>query len=85
MQIPTAYTILLLIEIIFFFLIFVIPKGQFDTIEYSDKQFTIKSFGKPDIIINATQEVLDEKNIKIPFRKYRKRFNKRAISYSKYI
>ena len=69
---PTAYTILLLIEIIFFILTFIVPKGQFDTIEYSDDKFTIKSFGKPDITVNATQEYLDEKNIKIPLDNFKK-------------
>ena len=63
---PTAYTILLAIEIIFFALTFLIPKGKFDTIEYSDDEFIIKSFGKPDVKVKATQEYLDEKNIKIP-------------------
>ena len=54
---PTAYTILLIIELIFFILTFIIPKGKFDTIEYSNKKFIIKSFGKPDIIVNATKEL----------------------------
>ena len=69
---PTAYTILLIIEIIFFILTYIIPKGQFDTIEYSDEKFTIKSFGKPDVIVNASQEFLDEKNIKIPLENFEK-------------
>ena len=32
---PTAYTILLIIEIIVFLLTYIIPKGKFDTLEYS--------------------------------------------------
>lgn len=77
---PTAYTILLIIELIFFILTFIIPKGKFDTIEYSNKKFIIKSFGKPDSIVNATEEYLDERKIKIPLENFEKGLIKEPLA-----
>lgn len=69
---PTAYTILIIIEILFFILTYIIPKGKYDTIEYSDsrKKFIIKSYGKEDIEVEATESVLEEKGIKIPLKNF---------------
>ena len=77
---PTAYTILLIIEIIVFILLYIIPKGKFDTLEYSSHTFTIVSYGKPKLIINATQEFLDEKGITIPLENFEKGYIKKPIS-----
>ena len=77
---PTAYTILLIIEIIVFILTYIIPKGKFDTIEYSKNKFIIKSFNRPDEIINATENVLEEKGINIPLDNFIKGYIKKPIS-----
>ena len=79
---PTAYTILLGIEIIVFLLTYIIPKGKFDTLEYYSKTntFLIKSLGKPDEYVVATQEYLDEKKIKIPLSNFVKGYIKKPIS-----
>ena len=77
---PTAYTILVIIEFIFFILTFIIPKGKFDTIEYSDGKFIVKSYNKTDKIHTATQEVLDEYGIKIPLANFIDGYIKGAIS-----
>ena len=67
---PSAYTILIIIEIFIFLLTYVIPKGLFDTIEYSteDKVFIIKKHDINNTIIkvNATQDELDKIGIKVP-------------------
>lgn len=67
---PTAYTILILLEIIVFLLTYIIPKGLFDTIEYSseDKKFIIRIHDDNHTIIkvDATQEELDKRNISVP-------------------
>ena len=67
---PSAYTILILIEIFIFLLTYLIPKGLFDTIEYSseDKIFIIKKHDTNNTVIkvNATQEELDIRGIKVP-------------------
>ena len=77
---PTAYTILVIIELIFFILTYIIPKGKFDTIEYSDGKFIIKSYNKTDKIYNATEEVLVEYGIKIPLKNFIDGYIKGAIS-----
>jgi len=63
---PSAYTILLIIEIIVFILTYIIPKGKFNTIEYSKGKFIIKFPNETDEILNATEKVLEEKGINIP-------------------
>ena len=66
-QFPTAYSILIIIELIFFILTSNIPKGKYDKLEYSQSKnkFIRKSPNKPDEILNATQQVLDELGINI--------------------
>ena len=65
---PTAYSILLIIELIVFILTYIIPKGLYDKISYSseEKLFTIKSYNGTITRHNATQEFLDELQVKIP-------------------
>lgn len=63
---PSAYTILLIIEIIVFILTYIIPKGKFNTIEYLKGKFIIKFPNETDEILNATEKVLEEKGINIP-------------------
>ena len=77
---PTAYTILLIIEIIAFILTYIIPKGKFNTIEYSNGKFIIKSPNEPDQILNATEKVLEEKRINIPLENFVKGYIKKPIS-----
>ena len=79
-QFPTAYTILIILEVIFFILTYIIPKGKFDTIEYSDNTFIIKSFNKSDIVVNATEEELKKRNINIPLENFIKGLIKNPIS-----
>ena len=65
---PTAYTILVFIELLFFILTYVIPKGLFEKIEYSSERniFTIKSQNGTIREKEASQKTLDELNITIP-------------------
>lgn len=77
---PTAYTILVIIELIFFILTYIVPKGKFDTIEYSDNKFIIKSYNKTDEIYNATKEVLEKFGIRIPLANFIDGYIKGAIS-----
>lgn len=78
---PTAYTILLVIEIVVFILLFIIPKGKFDTLEYSeDGKFIIKSLNKPPNLTEAKKEVLYEYKIKIPIENFINGYIKKPIS-----
>ena len=79
-KVPTAYTILLIIEIIVFILLYIIPKGKFDTLEYSSNTFTIVSYGMDDVKVKATQEFLDEKGISIPLENFKKGYIKEPIA-----
>ena len=39
---PSAYSILLILEVLVFLLLYIVPKGKYDTIEYSEGIFIIK-------------------------------------------
>ena len=71
---PTSYTVLIIIEILIFLLTYIIPKGLFDTIEYSseDKIFIIRKHDVNNTIIkvNAIQEELDKRNISVPLESF---------------
>ena len=71
-QFPTAYTILILIQLLFFLLTYVIPKGLFQKIQYNSEKdlFIIKFQNGTNIEINATQQILDDLNIKIPLESF---------------
>jgi len=77
---PTAYTILTIIEIIVFFLTYIIPKGKFDTIEYSSKNFLIKFHNGTEMTIEATEKVLNDLKINIPLENFQKGYIKKPIS-----
>ena len=81
-QFPTAYTILIIIELIFFILTYIIPKGKYDKLEYSESKnkFIRKSPNKPDEFLNATQQVLDELGINIQIDNFLKGYIKNEIS-----
>ena len=80
---PTAYTILIIIEVFVFLLTYAIPKGNFAKMEYSTKNkvFIIK-YPLDDIEIyeNATQDTLDKYNIKIPLENFVNNYIKKPIS-----
>ena len=78
---PTAYTILLIIEIIVFFLTYIIPKGKFNTIEYSNGKFTIKYPNETEEVLNATEKVLEEKGINIPLENFVKGYIKNLYPF----
>lgn len=79
-QFPSAFTILLIIHCVIFILIYIIPKGKYDTIEYSSGNFTIKSYGKKDDEVKATKEYLEEKGIKVPLSSFENGYIKNPIS-----
>ena len=78
----TAYSFLLLIELIIFILTYIIPKGQFDKIQYSsDKKIFIIKYQNDTIKeINATKYVLDELKIRIPIDSFTNGYIKNEIS-----
>lgn len=83
---PSAYTILVILEFIFFILTYIIPKGKFNTIEY-DKEtgmFVLNIYNKTKTptkdSISGTQETLTELGIKIPFESFKNGNIKKAIS-----
>ena len=77
---PMAYTILLLIQIFVFLLSYVIPKGQYNKIEYYKGSFVIHSYGEDDKTVNATQSTLDKYKIKIPIENFLKGYIKNPIA-----
>ena len=66
--------------VIVFILLYIIPKGKFDTLEYSSGKFIVVSYGKEDEKVEATQQFLDEKGISIPLDNFKKGYIKEPIS-----
>ena len=81
---PSAYTVLIIIEIIIFLLTYIIPKGLFDTIEYSSEEnkfiIRIHNVNNTIIRVNATKEELDKRNISIPLESFLNGIITRPIS-----
>ena len=65
---PTAYSVLLIIELVVFILTYIIPKGLYDKISYSsdDKMFIVKTHDGNVTRYEPTKEVLDRLKVKIP-------------------
>ena len=68
---PTAYVILLGFEVFAYILSFIIQKGKYQTIEYSNQSFIIKYQNKSTTTIPAKQEELNKLNIKIPLKNFK--------------
>jgi len=79
-QFPSAFTIILIIHTIIFLLIYIIPKGKYDTIEYSKGFFIIKSQNASDLQVKATDEYLAQRGIKVPLSSFEKGYIKKPIS-----
>ena len=79
---PSAYSILLIIELIVFILTYIIPKGLYDKITYSseENQFVIKSYNGTVTRLNATQAILDKYKVKIPLDSFVKGYIQDPIS-----
>jgi uncharacterized ion transporter superfamily protein YfcC len=81
---PSAYTVLIIIEIIIFLLTYIIPKGLFDTIEYSSEEnkfiIRIHDVNNTIIRVNATKEELDKRNISVPLESFLNGIITRPIS-----
>lgn len=80
---PSTYSILLIIQIVFFLFTYIFQKGLYDTIEYSSekKMFIIRKNDKNNTIINvnATQEELDKTGVSVPLDSFLDNFINRPI------
>lgn len=71
LKFPTAQTILILIAIIVTLLTWLVPAGKYDSLAYNTKSNTfIKTSLGESIELPATQETLENLNIKIPIEKF---------------
>ena len=71
LKFPTAHTILIIIAALVALLTWVVPAGKYDSLAYNaaDNSFTKTSL-KESIELPATQETLENLNIKIPVQKF---------------
>lgn len=80
---PSPYSFLLIMELFIFILTFIIPKGHFDTIEYSseEKNFIIRKNDNNSTIItvNASQEELDKIGVNISLNNFLDYFKSKQI------
>ena len=81
-EFPSAFTILLIIQLIVFLLIYIIPKGKYDKLEYSDSEekFIITKTNGTEERVAPTQEWLDNHNIKVPLNNFKKGLIKNPMS-----
>ena len=81
-EFPTAYSILLIIELIVFILTYIIPKGLYDKISYlsDEEKFMIKYHNGTIERFNATQDLLDKLEVKIPLDSFIKGYISDPIS-----
>jgi uncharacterized ion transporter superfamily protein YfcC len=71
LKFPTAQTILILIAIIVTLLTWLVPAGKYDSLTYNSKSNTFfKTSLEERIELPATQETLENLNIKIPIEKF---------------
>ena len=83
---PSAYTILIVLEFVFFILTYIIPKGKFNTIEYDadSGEFILNIYNRtnnPETVNKpATKETLDELGINIPLDNFKNGNIKKAIA-----
>lgn len=68
---PAAHTVLLIIAALVALMTWLVPAGQYDRLAYNkDANTFIQSGQGEDIIFPASQETLDQLNIKIPLEKF---------------
>jgi uncharacterized ion transporter superfamily protein YfcC len=79
-QFPSSFTIILIIYTLIFLLTYIVPKGKYDTIEYSSGKFIIKSPNEKEKTIDATKDYLDKIGIKVPLSSFENGFIKSPIS-----
>ncbi|MGM0549053.1 MAG: YfcC family protein [Bacillota bacterium] len=79
---PTAFTVLFIILVIAAGLTYIVPAGLYSNLEYvpGNDSFLVKSSTGGSEMIPATQEKLDELNVKIDLRKFRDGSIKKPIA-----
>ena len=81
-EFPSAFTILLIIQFIVFLLVYIIPKGKYDKLVYSDSEekFIITKTNGTEERVIPTQEWLDDHKIKVPLDNFKKGLIKDPMS-----
>ena len=77
---PSAYSIILIIQVFFFFLTFITPKGKYATIFYVNGKFTYTYPNATQKILPAVQETLDNLTLKIEIENFENGNIKKAIA-----
>jgi len=71
LKFPTAQTILIFIAVFVTFLTWVVPAGKYDSLAYNASSHTFTKTGiEESVELPATQETLENLNIKIPIQKF---------------
>ena len=78
-EFPSAFTILLIIQLLVFLLIYIIPKSKYDMLEYESNEFIITTPNGTKRI-NATEDYLKEVGIKVPLENFEKGYIKSHMS-----
>ena len=77
---PSAYSIILIIQVFVFFLTFITPKGKYATIFYVNGKFTYTYPNATQKILPAVQETLDNLTLKIEIENFENGNIKKAIA-----
>jgi uncharacterized ion transporter superfamily protein YfcC len=79
---PTAYSVLLIIQVLVYILTFIIPRGRYATIFYEDGYFYYTP-AQPDEeiqVLDGTQETLNEKNVSISLETFKDGHIKKPVA-----
>ena len=80
LKFPTAYTIIVIIELIVFILTYIIPKGRYAKLEYINDSFKITYPNNTISSFNFSQETLNNFSIKIKLEDFKNGNIKKPIS-----
>ena len=71
LKFPTAYSIIIILELIVFILTYIIPKGRYAKLEYDDDSFKVTYPNNTIITLNSSQSTLEELGIKIKLESFK--------------
>ena len=80
MKFPTAYSIIIILELIVFILTYIIPKGRYAKLEYDDDSFKITYPNNTIITLNSSQSTLEQLGIKIKLESFKNGNIKKSVA-----
>ena len=80
LKFPTAYSIIIILELIVFILTYIIPKGRYAKLEYDDDSFKVTYPNNTIITLNSSQSTLEQLGIKIKLESFKNGNIKKSVA-----